>query len=72
MMTSIKGIEIEKDEQGVDAFIRIDLNQYGKQLEPFLLEVGVLDEFDSEWKKGLSLDEAKEQSIQKIKSWWKK
>lgn len=71
-MTSIKGIEIEKNEQGVDAFIRIDLNQYGKQLEPFLLEVGVLDEFDSEWKKGLSIDEAKEQSIQKIKSWWKK
>ena len=50
-MTSIVGIEIEKDAQGQDAFIRIDLNKYRKQLESFLQEVGLNDDFESEWGK---------------------
>jgi hypothetical protein len=70
-MTPIVGIEIEKDAQGQDAFIRIDLNKYGKQLESFLQEVGLNDNFENEWEKSLTIEEAKEQSIQKIKSWWK-
>ena len=68
-MTPIVGIEIEKDAQGQDAFIRIDLNKYGKQLEPFLYELGINDDFESEWENSLTIEEAKKQSIEKIKYW---
>lgn len=68
-MTPIVGIEIEKDAQGKDAFIRIDLNKYVKQLEPFLQEIGLADDFENEWEKSLTIEEAKKQSIQKIKNW---
>ena len=68
-MTPIVGIEIEKDAQGQDAFIRIDLNKYGKQLEPFLQELGINDDFESEWENSLTIEEAKKQSIEKIKYW---
>ena len=68
-MTPIAGIEIEKDAQGQDAFIRIDLNKYGKQLEPFLQELGINDDFESEWENSLTIEEAKKQSIEKIKYW---
>jgi hypothetical protein len=70
-MTPIVGIEIEKDAQGQDAFIRIDLNKYGKQLESFLQEVGLNDDFENEWEKSLTIEEAKKQSLQKIKLWKK-
>ena len=72
-MQKIKGIEIEKNSQGEDAFIRIDLQKFGKQLQPFLEEVGLLeDDFEKEWETALTLDEAKEKSIEKVRSWWKK
>lgn len=72
-MQKIKGIEIEKNSQGEDAFIRIDLQKFGKQLQPFLEEVGLLeDDFEKEWENALTLEEAKEKSIEKLRSWWKK
>lgn len=72
-MQKIKGIEIEKNSQGEDAFIRIDLQKFGKQLQPFLEEVGLLeDDFEKEWETALTLDEAKEKSIEKVRSLWKK
>lgn len=72
-MQKIKGIEIEKNSQGEDAFIRIDLQKFGKQLQPFLEEVGLLeDDFEKEWETALTLEEAKEKSIEKVRSWWKK
>lgn len=68
----ITGIEIEKDQHGEDAFIRIDLRKYKKQLQPFLEEVGLVkSDFEKEWEEGLTLDEAKAKSIEKIRSWWK-
>ena len=72
-MQKIKGIEIEKNSQGEDAFIRIDLQKFGKQLQPFLEEVGLLeDDFEKEWETALTLDEAKEKSIEKLRALWKK
>ncbi len=72
-MTSVAGIEIEKNAKGQDAFIRIDLKKYKKQLQPFLQEVGIIDDaFEKEWEKSLTLEEAKAKSISKIRKWWKK
>lgn len=54
----IIGIEIEKDQQGEDAFIRIDLKKYKKQLQPFLEEVGLIEsDFEKEWEEGIDKEE---------------
>jgi len=66
----VSGIEIEKNKKGEDAFIRIDLKKYGKQLQPFLEEIGLIDnDFEKEWENGLTLEEAKRRSIEKIRNW---
>ncbi len=72
-MTTIAGIEIEKNAKGQDAFIRIDLKKYGKKLQPFLQEIGVVEGvFEEEWQNALTIEEAKEKSLKKIREWWKK
>ena len=54
----ITGIEIEKDQQGEDAFIRIDLKKYKKQLQPFLEEVGLVkSDFEKEWVDAIDKEE---------------
>lgn len=72
-MQAIDGIEIEKNVDGQDAFIRIDLSRYSKQLRPFLEEIGVLaEDFEEEWENGLTLEEVQEQTIERIRGWWGK
>ena len=54
----VSGIEIEKNKKGEDAFIRIDLKKYGKQLQPFLEEVGLIeDDFEKEWENAITREE---------------
>jgi hypothetical protein len=54
----ITGIEIEKDQQGEDAFIRIDLKKYKKQLQPFLEEIGLMEsDFEKEWEDAIDKEE---------------
>ncbi len=70
-MQAVDGIEIEKNSKGQDAFIRIDLSRYSKQLKPFLEEIGVLDEdFGEEWGNGLTLEEARETTLERIRNRW--
>lgn len=73
-MTTIAGIEIEKNAKGQDAFIRINLKKYKKQLQPFLQEVGLIeDEFEKEWKNSITGDELIKRVSKHIKSLpWKK
>jgi hypothetical protein len=74
-MTAVQGIEIENNSNGRPQFVRIDLDTYGEKLAPFLLEIGILpakDDFDLAWEKAISIDEAKEISINKIRNWWGK
>jgi len=70
----VSGIEIEKNKKGEDAFIRIDLKKYGKQLQPFLEEIGLIeDDFEKEWENGLTRDELSERISAYISSLpWKK
>ena len=60
-MTTVAGIQIEKDTKGNDAFIRINLKKYGAQLQPFLEQFGVVkdldDDFEKEWKNGITKEE---------------
>lgn len=74
-MATIQGIQFENDANGKPIAIKISLEKYGVQLEPFLRQVGVVDkddEFDKEWQNGVPIEKAKEISIQKIRTWWKK
>jgi len=73
-MTPITGIEIEKNAKGQDTFIRIDLKKYGKQLQPFLEEVGLSeDEFEKEWANSITKEELLKRVFQHIDSLpWKK
>lgn len=74
-MVQISGIEYEKNTKGENTHIRINLKKFGKQLQPFLEQIGVIeaeDDFDKEWKNSYTTDEAKVISKERINSWWKK
>jgi len=74
-MATIQGIQFENDANGKPIAIRINLEKYGEQLEPFLKQVGILeenDDFDTEWENAIPIEKAREISIEKIRSWWKK
>lgn len=73
-MHKIKGIEIEKNSEGEDTFIRIDLQKFGKQLQPFLEEVGLIeDDFEKEWENAITREELSKRINKHISSLpWKK
>jgi hypothetical protein len=74
-MATSKDIEYENDVNGNPTFIKINLEKYGADLEPFLKKIGLLlpkDAFDLECEKAHTIDEARKISIAKINSWWKK
>ena len=74
-MATSNDIQYECDDNGNPTFIKINLEKYGSDLEPFLKKVGVLlpkDAFDLEIEKAHTSSEARKISIDKINSWWKK
>lgn len=74
-MATIQGIQFENDANGKPIAIKISLEKYGTQLEPFFKQIGIVDEddeFDKEIENGILIEKAKEISIQKIRTWWKK
>ena len=74
-MATVQGIQFENNAKGSPQFIKIDLEKYGNQLLPFLNEIGVeleKDAFDLELERAVSSEEARQISINKIKSWWTK
>ena len=73
-MARVEGIRFEKDNQGVNRYIRIDLKKYGKDIEPFLQKLNIESDgqFDSDWKKSLSPDQFKGQMHLRIKKWFDK
>ncbi len=75
-MTTIQGIKFENDASGKPISITVSLEKYGLQLEPFLRQIGILeqkDSFDVEWEDSITSEEFLEKSIHKIDSLnWKK
>lgn len=74
-MAQISGIEYEKNTKGENTHIRINLKKYGKQLQPFLEQIGIaetIDDFDEEWKNSYTSKEARAISKNRINAWWKK
>jgi hypothetical protein len=59
-MSTIQGIHFENDTNGDPIVIKIDLAIYGDILEPFLIQVGIIEadnKFDKDWQKGVLFDE---------------
>ena len=74
-MATTKDIQYESDVNGNPTFIKINLEKYGTDLEPFLKKIGVLlpkYAFDLEVEKAHTSADARKISIAKINSWWKK
>ena len=75
-MATSKDIQYESDANGNPTFIKISLEKYGSDLEPFLKKIGVLlpkDAFDLEIENSISSEEFLKRSIEKINSLpWKK
>lgn len=75
-MAITKDIQYESDVNGNPTFIKINLEKYGADLEPFLKKIGVLlpkDAFDLEFENSISSEEFLKKSIEKINRLpWKK
>ncbi|WP_310378483.1 hypothetical protein [Flavobacterium sp.] len=75
-MATIQDIQFENDANGTPLFVKINLQKYGSQLEPFLKQIGVLeekDDFDSEWDNAVTSEEFLKRAIDTIKKLpWKK
>lgn len=74
-MNTIQGIRFENDANGKPISVRIDLEKYGTLIEPFLEKIGAIaeeDNFEKELENAISIKEAKEISLNKIRAWWQK
>lgn len=70
-MARIAGIQIEKDAKGKPAYARINLKKH-KEALTFLEQLGAIDEdeFDKEWKRGLTIEQCKEKMHNRIAKWF--
>jgi hypothetical protein len=72
-MARIPGIQIEKDSKGRPAYARFNLKKHPEALE-LLSKIGALedDEFEREWKRGLTPDQFKVEMHRRIDNWEKR
>lgn len=70
-MSQVAGIQFEKDSRGGDRYVRIDLELYGNEIEPFLREIQRTrhDPFDVDWENSLNPDQFKNEMHQRIQKW---
>lgn len=61
MNSDLKGISFEKDSEGNNQYVRIEINRYAEELKPFFEKIGV-SEKPKDWKDGISSQEFLEES----------
>jgi hypothetical protein len=73
-MAQAAGISFETDSKGVKRFVRIDLNKYGKEIEPFLQKYHIDndEQFEKDWDHSLTPDQFKDQIHSRMKKWFNK
>jgi len=71
-MPQVEGIKFERDNQGNNRYVRIDLRKYGKEIEPFLQKLNLSnnEQFEHDWEQSLSPGEFKSQMHLRIKKWF--
>jgi hypothetical protein len=59
VMARIPGIKFIKDSKGNPKQVVIDLKKHGKEIKPFLENIGAIeeDDFEKEWKEAITGDE---------------
>jgi hypothetical protein len=71
-MAHIAGIQIEKDSKGRPAYARFNLKKHPEALE-LLNKIGAIDdEFEQEWKRGITGNQLREELHKRIDNWDKR
>ncbi len=67
------GIKFEKYANGSIKTVIFNYKQHGEIIKPILQNMGAIieDEFEKEWKEGLTADELIKDVKIKIRKWWK-
>lgn len=60
MKSDLKGISFEKDGEGNNRYVRIEINRYAEELKPFFEKIGVSKLND--WNEGLTSQEFLEEA----------
>ncbi|MCF8359373.1 MAG: hypothetical protein K9H26_11475 [Prolixibacteraceae bacterium] len=73
-MSQVSGIQFEKDKNGLKRFVRIDLKEHGKEIEPFLQKLNIKNDwqFEEEWQNSLTPEQFKKDMHSRIRKWNKK
>ena len=73
-MSQVTGIQFEKDKKGMKRYVRIDLKEHGKEIEPFLQKLNIKNDwqFEEEWQNSLSPEQFKKDMHSRIRKWNKK
>jgi hypothetical protein len=72
IMNAIPGITFEKDKKTKRRYVCVDLEQYGKEITPFLEKVGVIDhddDFEKAWASAITGEEIRQRMHQRIDAW---
>jgi len=74
-MNAVPGIIFEKDRDTCRRFLRIDLEQYGEEITPFLEKIGAVsyvDDFDKALTSAINGNEFRQRMFKRIDEWkWK-
>ena len=73
-MAQVAVMRFEKDNQGVNRYIRIDLKKQDKEIEPFLkkLKIEPDEHFEHDWEQSLTPYQFKSQMHLRIEKWFDK
>ena len=71
-MTRIAGIQIEKDSKGRPVYARFNLKKHPEVLELLNKVEPLNDEFEKEWKRGITGDQLRDALHKRIDNWNKK
>jgi hypothetical protein len=68
-MTRIAGIQIEKDSKGRPAYARFNLKKHPEVIELLNKYEALGDEFEKEWKQGITGDQLRDTLHRRIDNW---
>lgn len=71
-MNPVLGIVFEQDRETQRRYLRVDLEQHGEEITPFLETMGVIsqdDDFEKAWASALTGKEIRQRMYQRIDAW---
>ena len=73
-MTAIEGVETQTNNKGEITHLTIDVEKHKDVLAPLLEQLGIktTSKFEEDWSRGITIEEARNQTHEFIKEMWKK